>query len=83
MDKRKLAQKRNWFKYVITGLSKPIDKSCLSLLEIEEWDKILKAGEKILSSFNNTSKQAGLTVIKPCWCGSRRKTNCGDEFCKK
>jgi len=83
MDKRKLAQKRNWFKYVITGLSKPIDKSCLSLLEIEEWDKIIKSRETILKSFNNTSKQAGLNVIKACWCGSRRKTNCGDEFCKK
>ena len=84
MDKKKLAQRRNWFKYVITGLIKPIDKECLSMLELEEWDKIIKARETILKSFNNTSKQAGLNVITPCsFCDSKRKTNCGNKHCKK
>jgi hypothetical protein len=81
MNKFKLAQKRNYFKFVVTGIPKPIDKSVLSELEIQEWDSILEARNIILKYFDDASKRAGLNVIKPCWCGKRRKTECGEQNC--
>jgi len=38
MNKQQLAQKRNYFKYLLAGLIKPIDKSCLTGPEIFGWN---------------------------------------------
>jgi hypothetical protein len=82
MTKQELARKRNYFKFIITGLPKPVDMNILSSLERAEWVKILEARKLILERFNETSKVKGLNVIIPCWCGSRRKTKCDEEYCQ-
>lgn len=83
MNKFKLAQKRNYFKYVLIGLPKPIDTNALTIEELSWWNTILTARTELLEKFNQRSRNLGLNVIEPCWCRKRRKTNCGDEFCEK
>ena len=83
MDKKTLAQRRNYFKYIITGLAKPVDKKVLSITEQSWWETILTARTELLKNFNETSRNLGLNVIEPCWCGQRRKTKCNYEQCEK
>ena len=83
MIKFKLAQKRNYFKFVLVGLPKPIDKTCLSDKEKSIWKEILRLRKVLLDEHSKTSQEKGLKVHNRCWCGKRKKTNCGDELCPK
>ena len=83
MNKFKLAQKRNYCKYVFTGIPKPIDVNALTIEEQSLWNTILNARQELLANFNQTSINLGLNVIEPCWCGKRRKTKCNKEHCKE
>lgn len=69
MTKKQLAQKRNYFKFVLTGLVKPIDVDCLTNTEIELWDSLLTVRQQLLEGFNDNSVEMGLNVPKKCWCG--------------
>lgn len=68
LTKQQLAQKRNYFKYVIMGLYKPVDTSILTDLELDLWNKILLHRSTLLSIFDNASKDKGLKVPEKCWC---------------
>lgn len=46
MTKLQLAQKRNYFKFVLTGIPKPIDLKVLSEYEQEQWGIILDIRDK-------------------------------------
>lgn len=73
ITKQKLAQKRNYFKYVLAGMSKPIDIEALTDSEIFAWNQI-KAHIKItLDEFDNNSRKMGLIVPDKCWCGKPAK----------
>lgn len=62
MTKQQLAQKRNWFKFVVTGLDKPIDLTALNPHERACWAKILDMKRAILVNFDDVSKEKGLNV---------------------
>ena len=73
MTKQELARKRNYFKFVLSGIAKPIDFKALSEYEQEEWSTILNIKDNLLKTFNNISKQQGLHVNEKCWCGKIAK----------
>ena len=75
MNKQQLAQKRNYFKYVLTGLVKPIDYNCLTEEEKISWNAIINLKTSLLSNFDNISRQLGLKVTEHrCWwCGKPAK----------
>ncbi len=62
MNKFKLAQKRNYFKFVIVGLPKPIDKNALTDRERTLWNNIMKSREELIRSFEGSSRAKGLNV---------------------
>ena len=68
MTKKELAQKRNWFKYQLLGMIKPIDKECMSNKEKREWQQLIILRNQILKSFDSTSIEKGLNVPNKCWC---------------
>ena len=81
MEKQKLAQKRNYFKYVLHGIFKPIDLECLTEWELEEWATILDIKDDILSKFDNNSRVMGLNVPEfKCWCGKEGKYPPSQEY---
>lgn len=69
MTKTELAQKRNYFKYILTGLPKPIDLEALTGPEKFGWNQILNQRDALLSEFNKHSQELGLKVYPKCWCG--------------
>lgn len=74
MTKLQLAQKRNYFKYVLTGIPKPIDLEALTVEEQSCWDTILSARAELLKKFDDRSKIKGLSVPEHrCWCGKEAK----------
>lgn len=74
MNKQKLAQKRNYFKFVLSGLFKPIDSSVLTEWEQEEWSTILNIRDELISKFDSQSREKGLNAPKHrCWCGKEGK----------
>ena len=73
MTKQELARKRNWFKFIITGLSKPVDLKCLGAAELGAWNEILLIRKSILDQFDWNSKNLGLNVQDKCWCGKIAK----------
>ena len=89
MTKQELAQKRNYFKFVLVGLYKPIDKSVLTEYEIERWNTIMRIKNELLYNFDENSRQKGLNVPKyRCWCNRKAdyETNGKDNLhylCKK
>lgn len=86
MTKRELAQKRNYFKFVLTGLPKPIDKTVLTVEEQSWWETILAARTELLKEFDNRSIIKGLRVPEhKCWCGKPGKYLAPDSTytCKK
>lgn len=73
-SKQELARTRNWFKYVLLGLVKPVDYGVLSEEEQSLWDEILQCRAEILQEFDNVSKEMGLKVPEyRCWCGKEGK----------
>ena len=74
MDKQWLARKRNWFKYILTGMVKPINASTLTEEELNLWYGLLKIRGKLLDNFDESSREMGLKVPKNrCWCGKEGK----------
>lgn len=62
LPKLKIAQYRNYFKFVLSGLIKPINLEVLTSQEKEEWNNIIESRNKLLNSFNENSKSLGLNV---------------------
>jgi len=73
LTKFKLAQKRNYFKFVLTGLPKPIDLEALTGPEKFAWNQILNHRDSLLAEFNKHSIELGLKVVPKCWCGKPGK----------
>lgn len=89
-SKQELAQKRNWFKYILSGLFKPIDYGVLSEHERSLWEEMLQCRAELLQGFDETSKEMGLKVPEyRCWCGKEGKYDPPDyvsqdiKVCKK
>jgi len=75
MTKLQLAQKRNYFKFVLVGLFKPIDNDVLTEWELEEWATILNIRDELLEKFDENSRELGLKVPEHrCWCGKEAKS---------
>lgn len=73
-EKQKLQKDRAWFKYVLTGLYKPIELKSLTDYEQEEWATILNIRDNLLDVFDKKSKELGLNVPEHrCWCGKPAK----------
>lgn len=72
--KQKLAQQRNYFKFVLTGISKPINFNSLTEWEQEKWSTILNIRKELIDKFDRNSRIMGLNVPKhKCWCGKEGK----------
>lgn len=69
MEKRKLAQKRNYFKFILSGIPKPIDLNCLTGPERWAWNQILAHRDTLIKEFNANSQILGLKILPKCWCG--------------
>lgn len=73
LSKFKVAQKRNYFKYVLSGMCKPIDTQVLTKEELEKWNTILQLRNELIGSFEHNSQSEGLKVPTKCWCGKPAK----------
>ena len=74
MSKLQLAQKRNYFKYVLSGMNKPIDLTVLTPYEIGRFNTIKEAIKDLIDNFDNNSRLNGLNVPEhKCWCGKEAK----------
>lgn len=62
MTKQQLAQKRNYFKFVLTGLPKSIDLKALTGPEQRHWKEILKLRNSLLKDFEFRSYVMGLNT---------------------
>lgn len=73
MNKFKLAQKRNYFKFVLSGMIKP--DSLFELTEEEKvtYNKLKELHKELLDNFNSNSVKLGLKVTPKCWCGKTGK----------
>lgn len=60
--KQQLAQKRNYFKFILAGMNKPIDFSVLTIEEQCFYQNLLDYRNKLLINFNKNSKEMGLNV---------------------
>lgn len=60
VTKQKLAKSRNWFKYVLLGLPKPVEQIYLKPEESYKWKQILKLREELIIDFNKNSLDLGL-----------------------
>ena len=69
MNKRKLAQVRNWFKFQLMGLSFAIRHSMyekyLSETEKMRIDEIMRLKELLLRDLDQNSKNMGLKIRRP------------------
>lgn len=91
MTKLQLAQKRNYFKYVLTGMFRRIDYDILTEWELEEWATILNIRDELIDKFEANSRLMGLNVSEhKCWCGKAGKYDSvdsrhiiGQKVCKK
>lgn len=68
MTKKELAQKRNWFKFQLTGLYRIVDPAILTEEEHLLYKEWLTLREVLLSNFDRNSEAMGLEVPTKCWC---------------
>lgn len=74
MKKQELAQKRNWFKFVLAGLYKPVDTSIMTSEERDQWRQLIDIRDDLLYDFDKNSRYIGLNVPEyKCWCGKEGK----------
>ena len=74
MTKLQLAQKRNYFKFVLTGMFRQIDLEVLTDAEIIMWSQLQQLRHNLIDNFDNNSKLKGLNVPEhKCWCGKAAK----------
>lgn len=64
MTKLQLAQKRNYFKFVLSGIPKPIDRGVLTPQEDELWGNIISIRKELIDKFDENSQKQGLNVNK-------------------
>jgi len=60
LTKQQIAQRRNYFKFVLTGMPKPIDKRVLTATELSWWETMLTTRNEILKNFDNSNVIMGL-----------------------
>jgi len=65
LSKRELAQKRNWFKFQLTGRSYPVDKRILTDEELEIHKQMKDLQALLLNNFSNNSRKLGLNPKTP------------------
>lgn len=81
MTKLQLAQKRNYFKFVITGMFKPVDAHVLTDRELTLWKEILDNRDELLRIFDVCSRHKGLNVPEhKCWCGKPGKYDVPEDY---
>lgn len=69
-SKQKLAQQRNWAKFLLSGFAlRSINLSCLTKEEQQTWISIVMLRNRMLNHFNENSKHLGLKVTPKCLCG--------------
>lgn len=74
MTKQQLAQKRNYFKFVLSGMYRKIELSVLTEYELKLWQQILDNRNELIRLFELSSKLKGLRVPEHrCWCGKEGK----------
>lgn len=74
MTKLQLAQKRNYFKFVLMGMFKPIDANVLTPYELQKFKELMEIRKELIESFDVNSKIKGLNVPEHrCWCGKEGK----------
>lgn len=93
MTKQQLAQKRNYFKFVLTGMFRKLDLSALTEWEQEEWATIFNIRDELMDKFEGNSRLMGLNIPEHrCWCGKEGKYDIPEnypykttaqKFCKK
>lgn len=72
--KQKLQKDRAWFKFVLTGIPKPINLESLSEIEQLVWKEILSARNALLNMHDKCSIELGLNIPEHrCWCGKPAK----------
>lgn len=85
---QKLQKSRAFFKYVITGLFKPVNTNYLTEYEVSLWNEILEIRKKLILIHNGNSRELGLDVpVNRCYVEKCRKegthlTEIG-KFCSK
>jgi hypothetical protein len=60
LTKRELAQKRNWFKFQLTGRFYPVDKRILTEEENDIHKQMKELQVLLLNNFSNNSRKLGL-----------------------
>lgn len=80
MSKQELARKRNWFKFVLSGLYKPVDTNIMTKKERGQWEQLINIRNDLLDDFDGNSRYLGLNVPEyRCWCGKEGKYNHPDR----
>jgi hypothetical protein len=64
LTKQQLAQQRNWFKFILMGMNKPVNLEVLTEDEKLVWKQILYYRKVLLEDFNINSEELGLKVKK-------------------
>lgn len=91
-EKQKLQKARAYFKYVLSGLLKPVNTTYMSAEELNNWQQIIRAREHLLNIHDDTSRSLGLHVGKHICvlCGKKedidyKVTKDGETYnlCKK
>ena len=73
-SKQKLQRDRAYFKFIVSGLVKPIPLNNLTSDEKANWQIIIDARQRILDLYDDNSKQLGLNIPEHrCWCGKAAK----------
>ncbi len=82
MDKQKLAQNRNYFKFVLAGLNKSINKESLTDDEKSKWEQILKLRLDLLKHADINSRLQGLNIPEHrcIYCRKEAKHKITDEY---
>ena len=72
--KQKLQRDRAYFKFVLSGISKPIKLESLSEIEQLVWKEILSARKALLDMHDKCSIELGLNIPDhKCYCGKPAK----------
>ena len=73
-SKQQLQRDRAYFKFIVSGINRPINKTSLTKFELEAWNTILDKIELLVKNHDNCSREFGLRVPEhKCWCGKAGK----------
>lgn len=65
LTKRELAQKRNWWKFQLTGRTYPVDKRILTEEELALHKEMRNIQDHLIIHFNENSRKLGLNPKRP------------------